>query len=334
MTDTGTTSAGSTGVARPLVIVGPTASGKSSLAMAIARRLRDTDTAAEIVSGDSMQVYRGMDIGTAKPSPADLEAVPHHLIDVVDPSEEFSVAAFVETARSAIEDIARRGGASIVVGGTGLYVQSLVDGATIPGQYPETRVKLEAEPDTGLLYERITAADPVAASRMEPTNRRRIIRALEVTIGSGRPFSSYGPGMDSYPPTDWTMIGIDMDRTVLTDRIRGRFNAQIATGFLDEVETLFRRDPPLSRTAQQALGYKELTAHVVGDLSLDEAIELAVVRTRRFAVRQIRWFRRDPRITWLSYTDDPTELVEPVISLWSERTAGGPSGGGPTTAGT
>lgn len=304
----------------PLVIVGPTASGKSALAMAIAERLAAEGTVVELVSGDSMQVYRGMDIGTAKPTPGELAAVPHHLVDVVDPSEEFSVAMFVESATAALEEIASRGNLAIVVGGTGMYLQLLVDRIEVPGRYPAVRDALEAEPDTAALHQRLVALDPVAAARMEPSNRRRVIRALEVTIGSGTPFSDFGPGIDAYPETDWTLVGMDLDRETLGLRIRERFSRQLDAGFLDEVAALQRGPAPLSRTAAQALGYKELARHLTGDVSLEEAVEEAIVRTRRFAIRQIRWFRRDPRIEWLTYNRDPTELVDPVVDLWLNGT--------------
>lgn len=308
--------------AHPLVIVGPTASGKSALAMAIVDRLRTTGVGAEIISGDSMQVYRHMDIGTAKPTAAELSEVPHHLIDVVDPSEEFSVARFVTLATEALDSIAQRGNAALIVGGTGMYVQSLVDRSDIPGRYPDVRAALETEPDTAALHQRLVDLDPIAAGRMDPSNRRRIVRALEVTLGAGVPFSTFGPGMDAYPPTPWTLVGIDVDRDVLTARIADRFARQLDAGFLDEVLALVQRTPPPSRTAMQALGYKELAEHVAGNIPLDEAVDRAVVRTRKFAVRQIRWFRRDPRIEWFTYTEDPVELVGAVIGHWfSDRRA-------------
>lgn len=300
----------------PLVIVGPTASGKSALAMGVVERARRIGIETEIISGDSMQVYRRMDIGTAKPTSDELASVTHHLVDVVEPSEEFSVAEFIRLASDALVEISARGHAAMIVGGTGMYLQSLIDGASIPGRYPEQRRLLESETDTSSLYQRLVRLDPLAAGRIETSNRRRIIRALEVTIGSGMPFSSFGPGMDAYPATTWTLVGIDIDRDVLTDRIRQRFAAQLEAGFLDEVENLMRIQPPMSRTAAQALGYKELAGHVSGAWDLDEAVELAVLRTRRFAVRQIRWFRRDPRIKWYAYTDDSIELVDSVINEW------------------
>ena len=197
---------------RPLVIVGPTAAGKSALAVGLADRFRDRGTAVELINADSMQVYRGMDIGTAKASETERIRIPHHLLDVVEPSEEFSVAEFVRLANDALDDIHARGSLPIIVGGTGLYVQALVDGMRIPGQFPEERASLEANPDTSALYRELMDTDPVAAERIDPNNRRRIVRALEVSRGSGRPFSSYGDGFDSYPETDFVMVGIEMDR--------------------------------------------------------------------------------------------------------------------------
>ena len=294
--------------ARPLVIVGPTASGKSDIAMGVARLIG----AAEIVALDSMQVYRGMDIGTATPTAAEQAEVRHHLIDLVDPSEEFAVAEFQARAAAVIDDLRNRGVVPVLVGGTGLYVRAVIDGLQIPGRYPEVRAGLEAEPDTGALHRRLAAIDPVAAGRMEPTNRRRVVRALEVTIGSGRPFSSYGPGLGHYPPTPFVQVGLRWDRDRLDERIATRYQRQMDGGFLDEVRSL--ATGPISRTASQALGYKELLAHVQGRTSLDEALELAVVRTRRFARRQERWFRRDPRIAWLDAAAAPSEAV----AVWDE----------------
>ena len=288
---------------RPLVIVGPTASGKSEIAMGVARLIGG----AEIVTLDSMQVYRGMDIGTATPTAAEQAEVRHHLIDLVDPSEEFAVAELQAQATAAIDDIRSRGAVPVLVGGTGLYVRAVIDNLQIPGRYPEVRATLEAEPDTAALHRRLAALDPVAAGRMEPTNRRRIIRALEVTIGSGRSFSSYGPGLAHYPATPFVQVGLCWERDHLDERIAARYRRQMADGFLDEVRSLAGQ--PISRTASQALGYKELLAHLRGEMTLDEALELAVVRTRRFARRQERWFRRDPRIHWLDAPATPGDLL-------------------------
>ena len=269
-----------------LAVVGVTASGKSAVALAIARCQGN----AEIISVDSMQVYREMDIGTDKPSAAVRAEVPHHLIDVVAPSEDYSLTAFQNAARQARSAIAIRGRMAVLAGGTGLYHRSVIDDLEIP------------------------ELDPVAASRMAPTNRRRIVRALEVTVGSGRPFSSYGPGLNNYPPRDIAQIGLSLSRSEIDRRIEQRYHQQMNAGFLAEVKALSTRFAPLSRTASQALGYKELLAHLNGEMSLDEAVALAVTRTRRFARRQERWFRRDPRIIWLDADADADMLAEEALS--------------------
>jgi len=297
---------------RPLVIVGPTASGKSDLALGVARLIGG----AEIVALDSMQVYRGMDIGTATPTAAEQAEVPHHLVDLVEPPEEFAVAELQVRATDVIQEIRGRDAVPVLVGGTGLYVRAVIDDLKIPGRYPEVRAELEAEPDTAALHRRLAGLDPIAAGRMEPSNRRRVVRALEVTIGSGQPFSSYGPGLSHYPPTPFVQIGLRRDRDRLDERITARYQQQMAAGFLDEVRALAAA--PISRTASQALGYKELLSHVRGEATLDEALELAIVRTRRFARRQERWFRRDPRIHWLDAPATPAD----ALSAWKRAAAG------------
>ena len=298
-----------------LAIVGVTATGKSAVALAIARQL----ASAEIISVDSMQVYRGMDIGTDKP-PAEVRAeVSHHLIDVADPSENYSLTMFQAAARQARADIASRSGVAVLVGGTGLYHRAVIDDLGIPGRYPETAATLEEESDTEALHRRLEELDPMAASRMEPTNRRRIVRALEVTLGSGRPFSSYGPGLGQYPPCDIAQIGLSLSRAEIDRRIEQRYHQQMEAGFLAEVEALANRRPPLSRTASQALGYRELIGHVNGEMSLDEAVALAVARTRKFARRQERWFRRDPRIVWLDADEDAEALADEALSVLTEH---------------
>ncbi|MGV3758477.1 MAG: tRNA (adenosine(37)-N6)-dimethylallyltransferase MiaA, partial [Actinomycetota bacterium] len=219
---------------RHAALVGATATGKSALALAIARR----DPSWELVSVDSMQVYRGMDIGTAKPTPAERAEVPHHLLDVLDPWEDATVAWFQQEARAALVDIEGRGKRALLVGGTGLYLQAVVDDLDIPGQHPEVRAALEAEPDTASLHARLRVLDPVAAARMEPTNRRRIVRALEVTLGSGRPFSSFGPGVHGHAGEAFTLVGLAMEQAEVAERIEARYVAQMAAGFLDEVRRL------------------------------------------------------------------------------------------------
>jgi tRNA dimethylallyltransferase len=290
-------------------LVGTTASGKSAVALAVARR----DPRIELVSVDSMQVYRGMDVGTAKPSPAERAEVRHHLLDLADPWEAFTVARFQRAFRSAIADIEARGRRALLVGGTGLYLRAAVDDLAIPGEYPEVRAELDGDPDTLSLHRRLAALDPVAAGRMEPTNRRRVVRALEVTLGSGQPFSSFGPGLEAYPLSRFRLVGIALPPDVVAARIAARYREQVEQGFVDEVRRLAADPRGLSRTAAQALGYRELLAHVAGETSLEDALDLAINRTRRFARRQRSWFRRDPRIAWLTATD-PAALVDPLAA--------------------
>jgi len=288
----------------PVVVLAPTASGKSDIAMAAARAVAGT----EIVAVDAMQVYRGMDIGTAKPSAADQAAVPHHGIDLVAPSVDFSVTDYVAAYDAAVATIAGR---PLLVAGTGLYLAAVIDRLDVPGQFPEVRHRLETQSDVAALWARLDAVDPVAAGRIEPGNRRRIVRALEVTEGSGRPFSSYGPGLRAYPPTDATLIGLRWSRPALARRVEQRVAAMIDAGLVAEVATLHAAG--LSRTAGQALGYKELIDHLEGRATLDEAIAATVARTRQFAVRQERWFRRDPRVRWYDVERDPVAELAPVV---------------------
>lgn len=256
-----------------------------------------------------MQVYRGMDIGTATPTAADRAIVPHHLIDLVNPHEDFAVAEHQAAAQAAIADIERRGKRALLVGGTALHLRAIIDDLDIPGQYPDVRAELELDTDTLGLHRRLVECDPTAAQRMEPTNRRRIVRALEVVLGSGRPFSSFGPGLDRHPPTPFHLIGLWLPRAVIRRRIAERYDDQMAAGFRDEVRTLADSQFGLGRTAVQALGYRELMEHLRGECTLDSALERAVTRTRRFARRQRMWFRRDPRIRWVAVGDDPTRLA-------------------------
>jgi tRNA dimethylallyltransferase len=292
--------------------VGATATGKSALALALARR----DPAWELVSVDSMQVYRGMDIGTAKPTLAERAEVPHHLLDLLEPHEEATVAWFQAEARATLADIEARGRRALLVGGTGLYHRAVIDDLDIPGRYPEVLAELESVTDTEALHRRLRALDPSAAVRMEPTNRRRVVRALEVTLGSGRPFSSYGPGLGCHPPTRFALVGISRPPAVLRARIEARHRAQLEAGWLHEVAHLATRERPLSRTASQALGYRELLAHLRGELSLDDAVDQALARTRRFARRQRAWFLRDPRVRWLDAGSSPAQdLAETLTGL-------------------
>ena len=302
---------------RSLVILGPTASGKSSLAMALATSDAGRDVGIELLSIDAMQVYRGMDIGTAKPTVSEQALVRHHLIDLVDATQAFTVAQFQIAYQHAVDDITSRGGRALLVGGTGLYVRAVVDGLTLPGQWPEVRARLDDEliaigPEA--LHQRLCQLDPTAGSKMEPSNSRRIIRALEVCEGSGRPFSSFGPGVDTYPTSEVQQVALRWPRDVLARRIEERVRVMIERGLQAEVENLLTQG--LSPTALQALGYKEMVEHIEGRMSLEEVIATIVVKTRQFAVRQERWFRRDPRINWFDIESDPvTEVAPQLIGL-------------------
>jgi tRNA dimethylallyltransferase len=291
--------------------VGPTASGKSDLAMALARRHPDL----ELVSIDSMQVYRGMDVGTAKPTAAERAEVPHHLLDLVDPCDEFSVAEFRDAYDVALAGIADRGHRALAVGGTGLYVRAVLDRLDLPGRYPEARAELDADPDTVALHRRLVALDPVAAARMEPTNRRRVVRALEVTIGAGRPFSSFGPGLDHHPPLATTVVGLRLPRDELDRRIAERVARHLDQGLAEEVVRLRATFPRWSRTASQALGYREVIEHLDGKRDRSQVEAEIITRTRRFARRQQRWYRRDPRIVWVDAGagHNPLVTVEPLL---------------------
>jgi tRNA dimethylallyltransferase len=281
-----------------VALVGVTASGKSAAALALAQRRGD----CEIVSVDSMCVYRGMDLATSKPDAAARAAVPHHLLDVVDPDQEFTLRQFQQAAHEALEGIAGRGHHALLVGGTGLYLRAVVDDLRIPGRYPEVVAALEAELDGGAapadLHARLAGLDPVAAGRMEPTNRRRVVRALEVTIGSGSPFSEFGPGLEAYPASGIPMVGLTAHMDEVDRRIAARLAGWVAAGLVDEVRALLARPAGISRTARQALGYREVLAHLEDGVPLDQCLESAVQRTRQLARRQASWFRRDPRIAW------------------------------------
>jgi tRNA dimethylallyltransferase len=301
-----------------LALVGPTASGKSALALSAARALGDV----EIVSVDSMQVYRGLDIGTAKPSLPERAAVPHHLVDVADLDDEWSVARFQREARAAIASVAARGRRALLVGGTGLYVQAVVDPLEFPPRDVDVRASLDADaadgPGLARAYAELQRLDPVAASRIDPANRRRIVRALEVIRITGRPFSSFGPGLRHRGPAvvDVAMAGVWLPRAVLGERIGARVRTMLDAGLLDEAATLDAR-ATFSRTAEQAIGYAEALAHLRGELTRDEAAATIADRTRAFARRQRMWFRRDPRITWVAVSRNPCEALPALLARWS-----------------
>ncbi|HSB84683.1 MAG TPA: tRNA (adenosine(37)-N6)-dimethylallyltransferase MiaA, partial [Ilumatobacteraceae bacterium] len=232
----------------------------------------------------------------------------------VEPSAEFTVAEFAAAARVAMVDVASRGRRSVLVAGTGLYLRSITDPMEMPGRWPDVRVQLESRAVTDgpqALHRQLAELDPAAAAKMEPTNTRRIVRALEVTIGSGRPFSSYGPGIDTYPPIAFVQFGLSWPRALLAARIAARVHHMVESGLIEEVVSLSKE--PVSRTARQALGYKEIFDYLDGVCSLDAAIETIVRRTRQFAVRQERWFRRDPRIRWFNINEDPVGTALPEL---------------------
>jgi tRNA dimethylallyltransferase len=277
-------------------VVGPTASGKTEATIAIARAF-----GAEICSVDSMLVYRGMDVGTAKPTPEQRASVPHHLIDLAEPSERFTLARYQEEAREAIDDIAARGSHPMLVGGSGLYFRAVVDGFVLPGEDPTVRAELEAEASAagvGTLYARLEQLDPIAASKIDPSNVRRVVRALEVAAITGTPFSAFSEAWTRYDPGRVRVAGIRIESQTLARRIGDRVSAMFAAGLLDEVRGLVERGFGSWLTSTQAIGYSEVARHLDGRLSLEEAWEGTVRRTRNLARRQIAWFRRDPRVRW------------------------------------
>lgn len=280
----------------PRAVVGPTASGKTEAAVAIAESF-----GGEIVCVDSTTIYRGMDVGSAKPTPEQRLRIRHHLVDVADPHETFTVARYQALARTAIEGARARGRPILLVGGSGLYFRAVVDDLVFPPTDAATRAELEREatilgPDA--LYRRLAAVDPVAARRIEPDNVRRTIRALEVPTVTGRRFSEFARDWRRYPVEHVRAAGIEMPRDILANRIERRVHDQLRRGFVEEVRALQDRGLHRSPTARQAIGYAELSRYAAGECSLDEASALIVKRTKALARRQMAWFRRDPRIRW------------------------------------
>lgn len=296
-----------------LALVGPTASGKTALGLRLAEAL-----GAEIVSIDSMLVYRGMDVGTSKPSTAERARVPHHLIDVVEPSEPFSVARFQEAAREAIERIEQARHPALLVGGSGLYFRAVVDDLDLPGTDPQTRDELERQASVlgpARLYERLAALDPAAADRIEPGNVRRTVRALEVAAVTGRPFSAFARGWASYAADAVRAAGVRVPREMLMRRIEERVWAMLEAGWLDEVRGLADRGFGGWLTSTQAIGYAELARHLQGEMTLGAAVEVTVRRTGNLARRQMAWFRRDPRIRWFDVGErGGIEAFEPILT--------------------
>jgi tRNA dimethylallyltransferase len=280
-----------------LALVGPTASGKTEAAFLIAGRLD-----AEVVSVDSMLVYRGMDVGTAKPTPEQRERVPHHLIDLAEPEEAFSVARFQEVAFGAIRGIRGRGRTPLLVGGGGLYYRAVVDRLDFPGTDPPIRELLLTEAGAvGAegLYRRLSSLDPVAAGRIEPGNVRRTVRALEVAAITGRPFSSYAEAWERFPTGAVRAAGIRLDRRDLLERIERRVEDMLP-GLATETEALMARGSGGFITSSQAIGYAEMVACLEGRMTRSEAAASTVRRTNALARRQMTWLRRDPRIRWFA----------------------------------
>lgn len=276
-----------------LAIVGPTAAGKSRMAVEVARELGDV----EILSCDSMAVYRGLDVVAAKPPEADRGGVPHHLLDLADPDETFSAVRFRDVARGAIDDVRGRGCAPLLVGGSGLWFRAVVDDLEFAPTDPEVRARLEAG-DPEELHGRLAAVDPEAAERIDPRNVRRVVRALEIHELTGRPPSELRRSWERFEgPYDLTVVGLTWHRDELRRRAVERIHRQLADGLLEEVQRARRRG--VSRTAAQALGVKEMLEHLEGRLTLEEATELFVRNAKAFVRRQLSWFRRDPRIEWV-----------------------------------
>lgn len=299
---------------RVLAIVGPTASGKSALAVAVAQRI-----SGEIISTDSMQVYRGMDIGTATPTIEERGGVPHHLMDVWPMEHLVTVSEFQTDARAAIDDVLARDRVPVVVGGSGLFVSAVLDDLNFPGSDEQVRSRWEAELEAlgpAALHERLAEVDPAAAAAILPSNGRRIVRALEVIELTGEPFIAELPDPVGVYPT--VRVGLEIPRDVLDERIAQRVDAMFEAGFVDEVRALDALGLRNARTASRALGYSHVLAMLDGEITEEQAREEIVFATRRFARRQQRWFRRDARIRWIDY--DSATAVDEALSLWETST--------------
>jgi tRNA dimethylallyltransferase len=294
-----------TPIVTPIVaVVGATAAGKTGLSLDLAEAL-----GGEVVNTDAMQVYRGMDVGTAKLPPAGRRGVPHHLLDLLTVRDPLSVADFQERARALVADLRGRGVVPVLVGGSALYTRALLDRFDFPGTDPAIRARLEtelAEVGSAALHDRLRALDPEAADRILVENGRRVVRALEVVELTGRPYSASLPVLEYVDPHT-VQIGVDIDRPTLDRRIEQRVAEMFEAGLVEEVERLLGEGLAEGKTAGRAIGYREVAAYLDGEIGLDEARERTVVATRRFARRQDTWFRKDPRIVWVRY-DDPARL--------------------------
>lgn len=303
---------------RVVSIVGPTASGKTGLGIAIAKALQARGEQAEIVNADAYQMYRGMDIGTAKATPEEQAEVRHHLIDIINPDETMSVARFQRLARDCIHDLQSRGVRPIMVGGSGLYARAAIDDISFPGTDPEVRARLERreqEEGAGALFDELKAKDPAAAARMDPRNPRRTIRALEVIELTGKPYSASLPRYRYVIPT--VQIGLDLPREELDRRIDIRTQQMLAGGFIDEVERL---RPHLGATACRALGYQQVVDYIDGLADLDDTYIDIAQKTKRLARKQMGWFGRDPRIHWLQASNP--KLLDNALAIIAHADAG------------
>jgi tRNA dimethylallyltransferase len=305
-----------------LAILGPTATGKSALGMAVAEAL-----GGEIVNADSLQAYRGLDIGTAKPSREDRARVPHHLIDILDPHERYSAGEFARRAREAIAEIQARGRVAIVVGGSGLYLRALFEGISpLPPSDPETRRALLERLETeglGALREELARVDPETAARLTAGDTQRILRALEVALVSGKPLSTW---LSEQPfgtqRIAGVRVGLTLPRSILYDRIAGRVAGMMEAGWEDEVAGLLRQGLSPSLPAFQAIGYRQLVRYLEGNGSLEQAVAEIVQETRRFAKRQETWFRKEPEVTWFSAQDLTRQIPEVLEHATKHRGLG------------
>ena len=297
-----------------ICVVGPTASGKTKLAVELAKAYD-----GEVLSCDSMQIYRRMDIGTAKPTVEEMQGIPHHMIDVVEPDDSFSVSRYVEMADPMLQDILSRGKRCIICGGTGLYVDSLVAGRTF-APYPETGKrqeleKLAAEQGIDAVMEILRKYDPESAARIEPANQKRVIRAAEVFLETGKTITQHNLETQQVPPKyDPLWIGLDFtDRAELYARIDKRVDLMVQDGLLPEIERLLAEGVPANATSLQAIGYKEPMAALRGEMTMAEAIEKIKTESRRYAKRQLTWFRRNPKIHWV-FNQEPVSFAK----IWEQ----------------
>jgi len=304
----------------PIVaVVGPTGAGKTELSLDLAEALE-----GEVVNTDSMQVYRGMDIGTAKLAPADRRGITHHLLDVMEVTQAATVAEFQARARAVIDDCRSRRVPPVLVGGSALYTRAVLDRFEFPGTEPELRLRLERELEAigaEALHRRLAETDPVAAAKIEPGNGRRIVRALEVIAISDGPFNASLPDR-AYFYAAAHQIGVRIPRDVLDERIALRVRSMWEAGFVEEVRRLDRRGLHTARTASRALGYQQILAFLHGETTEAEALERTIAATRRFARRQDSWFHKDPRITWVGW-DDPQRVSRALAACGHAGPGGG-----------